>query len=114
MRDYNMWNFSSADDLIRNYSEAQSGCPVTYTYTFDEIKDLVSPSLVIQDIWKDHIFIWDIPSYKENNFIPDTPFKDIDPIYLKKMEKELGWHTLFIAKHNNNHISTFNYNTSYY
>jgi len=100
MRDYNAWDFSSADSLIQNYSEAQSGCPVTYTYTFDEIKELVSPSLSVQNIWKDHIFIWDIPSYKENIFIPDTPFKDLDPVYLKKMEKELGWHTMFIAKLN--------------
>jgi hypothetical protein len=100
MRDYNAWDFSSADSLIQNYSEAQSGCPVTYTYTFDEIKELVSPFLSVKDIWKDHIFIWDIPSYKENKFIPDTPFKDLDPVYLKKMEKELGWHTMFIAKLN--------------
>ena len=112
MRDYNAWNFSSADTLIQNYSEAQSGCPVTYTYTFDEIRELVSPCLVIKDIWKDHIFIWDIPSYKNNEFVPDIPFKDVDPEYLKKMEKELGWHTMFIAKHNNNYISTFNYNTT--
>jgi hypothetical protein len=98
MKEYNAWDFFNADSLIQSYSEAQSNCPVTYTYTFDEIKDLVSPMLTVTDIWKDHIFIWDIPSYKENKFVPDIPFKNIDPIYLKKMEKELGWHTMFIAK----------------
>lgn len=97
MRDYNAWDFSTADALVQNYSEAQSGCPVTYTYTFDEIKDLVSP-LSIQDIWKDHIFMWDIPEYKKNNFVRDTPFQNVSDEYLTKMKKELGWHTMFIAK----------------
>jgi ubiquinone/menaquinone biosynthesis C-methylase UbiE len=100
MKEYNEWSFSDADSLVQNYSEAQSGCPMTYTYTFDEIKDLISPYLEIQSIWKDHIFMWDIENYKKNIFIRDTPFQSVSDEYLTKMKKELGWHTMFIAKLN--------------
>lgn len=95
---YDRWNMSQADQIIQQYSEAQSGCPVTYTYTFDEVETLVGDKLHVEKIWKDHIFIWDIPKYKENIFEPDEPFQGISDEYLKKMSKELGWHTMFIAK----------------
>lgn len=103
MKEYDGWNFSTTDSLVQKYSEAQSGCPVTHTYTFDEIRDLVG-ELEVTDVWKDHIFIWDIPSYKQNIFVPDVPFRNLDPLYLKKMEKELGWHTMFVAKLKANNI----------
>jgi hypothetical protein len=42
--------------------------------------------------------MWDIPEYKKNNFVRDTPFQNVSDEYLTKMKKELGWHTMFIAK----------------
>ena len=95
---YDSWKFSDVDSLVQNYSEAQSGCPVTYTFTFDEVKKILEPELEVVNIWKDHIFIWNIEKYKQNIFEPDAPFKDVNPAYLRAMEKELGWHTMFIAK----------------
>jgi SAM-dependent methyltransferase len=97
MNEYDTWEMSKADSIIQTYSEAQSGCPVTYTYTFDEVRELVSPSLKVDSIWKDHIFIWNIEKYKQHIFEPDKPFVNVSPEYLAKMKKELGWHTLFIA-----------------
>lgn len=98
MDSYNTWNFATADSLVQEYSEAQSGCPVTYTYTFDEVKDLLAPTLEIKDIWKDHIFMWQIEPYKRNEFIRETPFEGATDEYLAKMCKELGWHTMIIAQ----------------
>lgn len=95
------WKFDNADELIQKHSEAQSGCPVTYTYTFDEIKDLISPWFTVEKIWKDHIFMWDIESYKQNIFKRERTFEGVDDEYLQKMKKELGWHTMFIAKLSN-------------
>ena len=60
--------------------------------------ELLDNRFEILDIWKDHIFTWDIPSYRNNIFIKDTPFQNVSPDYLKQLEKELGWHTLFIAR----------------
>jgi SAM-dependent methyltransferase len=98
MNEYQTWSFQHADLLVQKYSEAQSGCPVTYTFTFDEIQELVSPHLEIQTIWKDHIFIWNIEKYKMGQFEHDTPFQNVSDQYLRQMKKELGWHTLFISK----------------
>jgi SAM-dependent methyltransferase len=97
MHEYDNWKFSNADGLVQTYSEAQSGCPVTYTYTFEEVHQVVSPSLKIKDIWKDHIFIWNIEKYKQGVFEADIPFQNVPDAYLRLMKKELGWHTLFIA-----------------
>jgi ubiquinone/menaquinone biosynthesis C-methylase UbiE len=95
------WKLNNTDELIQNYSEAQSGCPVTYTYTFDEIEDLVGPWFKVNKIWKDHIFMWDIESYKKNIFKRDTAFEGVSDEFLTKMKKELGWHTMFIASRSN-------------
>ena len=97
MNSYSQWSFENVDELIQNYSEAQSGCPVTYTYTFDEVSDLLGKNFAIEKIWKDHIFKYDIEKYKNNIFIPDKPFENISDEYFKKLEKELGWHTMCIA-----------------
>ena len=98
MKEYDTWSFEHPELLVQQYSEAQEGCPITYTYTFDEIKDLIAPYFSIQSIWKDHIFCWDIESYKKNMFVPAKAFESVDPTYFRQMEKELGWHTMFVAK----------------
>lgn len=100
MNEYKRWNISEADSIIQEYSEAQSGCPVTYTYTFEEVSQLLNPYLTIKEINKDHIFIWNIEKYKQNIFERDAPFQGVSDEYLRQMKKELGWHTLFIAKNN--------------
>lgn len=97
---YNEKNFVNSDSLIQKYSEAQSGCPVTYTYTFDEINNLVSPYFTINKIWKDHIFCWQIEPYKRNEFLLEPQFEGISSEYFNKMKQELGWHTMFIAHKN--------------
>lgn len=94
----NNWTFDNSSDLIQTFSEAQSGCPVTSTYTFEEVKSLITSDLSITKIWKDHIFCWDIDEYKKQNFVLDRAFQNIDEIFFKQMKEELGWHTLFIAK----------------
>jgi ubiquinone/menaquinone biosynthesis C-methylase UbiE len=97
MNTYNQWTFENVDSLVQQYSEAQTGCPVTYTYTFDEIRDLISPHFKVNSIWKDHVFMWDIENYKQNRFIRDTPFQNVSDEYIQNLRKELGWHTMFIA-----------------
>jgi ubiquinone/menaquinone biosynthesis C-methylase UbiE len=86
-------------ELIRKNAEAQYGCPVAYTYTFDEIENMVKRyGINIEKIWKDHIFTWDIGSYKNNVYIKDEYWKNVDDKLLTEYERDLGWHTLFIAK----------------
>ena len=94
---HNHWTFHDSDALIQQYSEAQSGCPVTYTFTFDEVKDLLGDQFTIQSIKKDHIFKYDIPSYIQGGYDIDAAFAQCSEEQFQRMEKELGWHTLCVA-----------------
>ena len=57
---------------------------------------LVSHGLLVNKIWKDHIFTWDIDDYKNNIYTKDRYWKDVDEKLLKQFEKELGWHSMVI------------------
>lgn len=96
MREYNQWDMSQTDSLIQCFSEAQSGCPITHTYTFDEVKALVS-DLKVEKIWKDHIFTWDVEAYKRHEWVKDRAWKYITPEQYAFWCQELGWHTLVIC-----------------
>ena len=98
MNSYSHWSFDNVDELIQKYSEAQTGCPVTYTYTFDEVAILLGNNFTIEKIWKDHIFKYDIENYKNNIFIRDKVFENVSDEYFKSLEKDLGWHTMCVSK----------------
>ena len=98
MHESNQWNISQMRQLIEKYSEAQTGSPCTYVYTYDEVGQLLEPYFKIKKIWKDHIFTWDIDEYKRGNFVRADSWKDITDQQLKALESELGWHTLVIAE----------------
>jgi ubiquinone/menaquinone biosynthesis C-methylase UbiE len=101
MRETNQWDFSKASEIIQKYSEAQIGCPCTYTYTFDEITDLLK-SFEVKKIYKDHIFPFRFPEYNDNLYVIDNAFDGMSSSEFKKLEKELGWHTMVIAKKKQN------------
>ena len=50
MRETGVWDFSSIDQLIGEYSEAQSGCPVTYSYTAEELEYVANICKVAVDL----------------------------------------------------------------
>jgi 2-polyprenyl-3-methyl-5-hydroxy-6-metoxy-1,4-benzoquinol methylase len=97
MRENNNWDFARAGHIIAENSEAQFGSPVTYTYTFDEVRELMS-GFEVTDIWKDHIFCWEIEPYKRHEYILEEAWRGVDPKFFRAMEKELGWHTMAICK----------------
>ncbi len=97
MYETNQWDMSTMRNTIRTQAEAQINCPIAFIYTFDEVKELLAPYFKIEKIWKDHIFIYDIPEYKKGNFVRSKPFENISDQELKKLEREMGWHTLSIA-----------------
>jgi len=91
--------FADADNLIRKNAEAQFDCPVAFTYTFEEIREMLSKyGITVEKMWKDHIFTYDIEKYKQNIYEKDKYWKGVEGKFLKQMEKELGWHTMVIAK----------------
>lgn len=97
MREAHVWDFSALDNLIASYSEAQTGCPVTYSYTLEGAKRLFS-DFDILDIKKSHIFSWDIPKYISYVYEKEDCFKNISDEFFHEIEDELGWHILIKAK----------------
>jgi hypothetical protein len=96
MHTRNNWNFGQLD--VSEFAEAQTGCPIAYTYTFDEVQRLLEPYYVIDEICKDHVFKWDIEKYIRHEYEIDDAFRDMSPENFRALEKELGWHTLVKAK----------------
>lgn len=96
MKETNQWDFGKMNELIAKYSEAQSGCPVTYTFTFDEIREMLS-GFRIEEIYKTHIFPFKIEPYKKHQYILEDSFKNMNKPDFAQMEKDLGWHTLIRA-----------------
>jgi ubiquinone/menaquinone biosynthesis C-methylase UbiE len=99
MMENNIKEMNNMDNLIRKNAEAQFDCPVAYTYTFDEINQLLNDvGIKVEKIWKDHIFSYDIENYKKNIYIKDRYWKNVDEKLFQQFEKELGWHTMVIGK----------------
>jgi SAM-dependent methyltransferase len=96
MRQENVWDMNRIDELIAKNSEAQTGCPVTYTYTPDSIRKLLKDYRVL-DISKAHIFTWDVEAYRQHEYKKDPAWAHVSDEELASLEKELGWHTLVRA-----------------
>lgn len=90
------WDMSTLRSATRENAEAQTGCPVAYLYTFDDIRELLQP-LRIKDMWKDHIFTWDVDHYVKGEFVKHPAWKNVSDEELHRFEKELGWHTMVVA-----------------
>lgn len=97
MRETGCWDFGQMDRLVAEYSEAQTSCPVTYTYTFEEVAELLH-GFEILEIRKDHIFPYDVEAYMRHEYKLDSCWEGMPSERFKQMERELGWHTLVRAR----------------
>lgn len=77
--------------------EAQESCPIAFTYTHEEAKNLLCDFDII-DIYQDHIFPYDVSEYKKGNFIKTPWFQNMPQNMFNAIEKKLGWHLLVTAK----------------
>lgn len=113
MRETGMWDFSKMDQLISWYSEAQSACPISYTWTFDEIKSKLFPpeSFHILEMKKKHIFPYKIAEYKKHIYEKEDCWKNVPPALWDQLEAELGWHTLIRVKLKLSHLKEIHSNS---
>lgn len=78
--------------------EAQTGCPIAFTYTKSDILNLLSSFEVI-DCHKDHIFPYKIAEYKQYLYVKKFPWNIMPSRLYHWIEQTLGWHYLVIAKY---------------
>lgn len=90
------------DAMIRaglDQPEAQSGCPIAYTYTHAQIHELLQPSgFRIESIEQDHIFPYDIDKYVRHEYELQPWFATMPEAVFRALERRFGWHTLVVAK----------------
>ncbi len=77
--------------------EAQSGCPIAFTYTHDEVRALLRDYEII-DLRQDHIFPYVVEKYVRYEYELQPWFKAMPPEMFRALEQALGWHTLITAK----------------
>jgi SAM-dependent methyltransferase len=92
------YEYDKADELIAKHSEAQTGCPVTYSYTPSEIRDVLdSVGLEVVDIEVAHIFPYKIEEYKRYEYVKEDIW-DMPESTFKEFQKRYGWHLLVTSK----------------
>jgi len=90
--------FWRADELIAKHSEAQTGCPVTYTYTRGEARELVERNgFTIRDLHVDHVFPYRIRDYVEYRYVKEPYFRWMPDSLFHAFERRFGWHLLITA-----------------
>ena len=63
------------NEAVARNSEAQTGCPVTYTYTRSSLRRWVETSgFAVDELFADHIFPYRIPDYVQYRYTKAFPF----------------------------------------
>jgi len=85
-------------ELVAKNSEAQTGCPVTYSYTRTEGKALLEQhGFRVTDVAVDHIFPYRIPDYVKYRYVKNWYFRWMPEGMFRSIERKLGWHLLLTA-----------------
>jgi SAM-dependent methyltransferase len=77
--------------------EAQSGCPIAFTYTQEEAKKLLSGYEII-DIHQDHIFPYNVEKYIQYQYEFQPWFAAMPEEMFEALKRCFGWHMLIRAK----------------
>jgi len=77
--------------------EAQSGCPIAFTYTVDEIRRLLTGFNIVE-IKQDHIFPFVVEKYVKYVYEIVPWFSSMPKEMFAALEKSLGWHMLITAR----------------
>jgi SAM-dependent methyltransferase len=90
--------FWKLDEHIARSSEAQTGCPVTYSYNKKTIHDLLGDGFKAEDVFVDHIFPYRIPDYVKYEYVKEWYFRYLPEKVFRALERKLGWHLCVTAK----------------
>lgn len=87
----------SLDEIVALESEAQSGCPVTHTYTKKTARELLeSCGFEVESVEVAHIFPYKVKDYIEYRYVRAFPWNI--RWFHRWLERHLGWHLLVVAR----------------
>lgn len=96
---YGQGRFWQFRDLVARYSEAQTGCPVTYTFTPRQVNRILGRfGLKVTQMQVEHIFPYRIPDYRQYRYIKLWYFRWMPPAVFRWLERHFGWHLCLTAK----------------
>jgi SAM-dependent methyltransferase len=85
--------------LIAEYSEAQTGCPVTYSYSRRGGRQLLEQhGYQVTDAVVDHIFAYEIPEYLQYRYKRVWYFRWMPKFLFRGLERLFGWHLCLTAR----------------
>ncbi len=87
------------DQLVARYSEAQTGCPVTYTYSRAGARRwLRAAGFRTTHIEVDHIFPYKISDYVQYRYRRVWYFRWMPQTLFRALERAWGWHLMVVAR----------------
>ena len=96
---YGHGRFWDVDEVVARHSEAQTGCPVTYTYSRAQGRRFVEAhGFRVTDLHMDHIFPYRIPDYVEYRYVREWYFRWMPDHSFRALEHAIGWHLLATAE----------------
>ena len=91
--------FWKLQDLVAKNSEAQTGCPVTYTYTRREGRQLLERhGFRVTNVRAEHIFPYRIADYVKYRYVKEWYFRWMPRPFFRLLERRWGWHLLLTAQ----------------
>ena len=96
---YGRCQFWRLTELVARNSEAETGCPVTYTYSRRELRDLMEQhGFHVKRIQTEHIFPYRIRDYVQYRYIKEWHFRWLPEPLFHVLERMFGWHLCVTAE----------------
>jgi 2-polyprenyl-3-methyl-5-hydroxy-6-metoxy-1,4-benzoquinol methylase len=91
--------FWGLDELVARSSEAQTGCPVTYTYSRREGRALLERhGFRVREACVEHVFPYRIKDYVQYRYVKAPYFRWMPQGLFRALEKRAGWHLCLTAE----------------
>lgn len=95
---YGKGRFWRLSRLVAEYSEAQTGCPVTYSYSRRSGRRLLEDrGFRVTGVFVDHIFRYSIPEYVHYRYKVTWYFRWLPRFVFRTLERCFGWHLCLTA-----------------
>jgi 2-polyprenyl-3-methyl-5-hydroxy-6-metoxy-1,4-benzoquinol methylase len=96
---YGKGQFWRLAEMIARHSEAETGCPVTYTYTKRELRELLERrGFRVTQMRAEHIFPYRIRDYVQYKYVKEWYFRWMPDALFRALEHRLGWHLCVTAE----------------
>lgn len=96
---YGKGQFWKLTELVARYSEAETGCPVTYSYSRAELRNLMERTgFRVKQMQAEHIFPYRIRDYVQYRYVKKWYFRWLPQPLFHALEKIFGWHLCVTAE----------------